>query len=157
MTLRFRQSEGLVSWKRMLQPQSVVFGVTLLHFLFTLIIVMAERVNPFIVDGTGFVGRAMTYPFLLLLSCSLLLIGRLATIALAMTIAGSLIYAIGYRGLVGVSYAHDVGTFTQAAWTIWFGATPTALIVQVALSAVICIVGAVQLSRLLLRSRKGSQ
>ena len=140
--------------KRILAPQSMLFGVTLVHFLLTLIIVLGRKDNPFIVDQWGFFRQSMTYPLLLLFSCVLILFGRLSTTGLAMTIAASLIYVVGYRGLVGISYAHDVSALSLDAIRIWFDVTPTNLIVQAGLGAVILLFGMVQLSRLLGRRRK---
>lgn len=147
----FKRSEGLVSLKRILEPQSLLFGITLIYFLFRLVVVMGQVGNAFIVDQRGFVWRAIAYPLLLLVSGILILIGRLATIIFAIAIAGSLIYLIGYRGLGGVSYAHDVGALTLTALRIWVDTTPINLILQSGLSVVICFVGTVQLSRLLIK------
>ncbi|MBA3355316.1 MAG: hypothetical protein H0U18_05125 [Pyrinomonadaceae bacterium] len=139
--------------KRILEPQSVFFGITLIYFLSTLIIVLGQKDNAFIVDQWGFFRRSMTYPLLLLLGCVLILIGRFATLGLAMTIAAGVIYAIGYRGLVGVSNTHDAVGISDIL-RIWFDVMPANLIVQTGLAAVMLALGTVQLSRLLRKRRK---
>lgn len=155
MTARLRHmSERFVGLKRILEAQYVLLGVTLIHFLSTLIIVLGQTGNVFIVDQWGFFVRAMTYPLLLLVSCFLILTGRLGTIGLAMMIAIGLIYILGYRGLVGVSYAHDADALSLTALRIWLVATPTNLVVQTVLAAVILLFGTVQFLRLLQKSRK---
>ena len=155
MTARLRHmSRRFVVLKRILEPQYVLLGVTLIHFLSTLVIVLGQKGNVFIVDQWGFFLRAMAYPLLLLFSCFLILTGRLGTIGLAMMIASSLFYILGYRGLFGVSYAHDVDAISVTALRIWLDVTPTNLVVQTVLAAVILLFGTVQFLHLLQKSRK---
>ena len=104
--------------------------------------------------SVGFVRRSMAYPLLLLLSCVLILIGRFVTLGLAMTIGAGVIYAIGYRGLVGVSNTHDGAVPILGTLRIWFDVMPTNLIVQTGLAVVILVLGTAQLSRLLRKRRK---
>ncbi|MGH9966660.1 MAG: hypothetical protein ACREBG_02340 [Pyrinomonadaceae bacterium] len=146
-------SRGFIFLKRLLQPQFVLFGITLVYFLSTLIVVFGEKNNEFLVNQWAFVKTAMIYPFLLLLGCVLILIGRFATLGVALTIAVYVIYAIAYRGFVGVLNTNEAAGPILGTLRIWFDVMPTNLIVQTGLALVILVVSIAQLSRLV-RKRK---
>lgn len=156
MTAHLRnKSSGFVFLRRFLEPRFVLFGITLIYFLSKLIITLGQRDNAFLVDQWGFVRRSMIYPFLLLLSCLLVLNRRFVPLVLAMPIAAAVMYTIGYRGLVGASNTQDgsvVGILDTLR--IWFDVLPSNLIVETVLAVVIFVFGTAELARLLRRRRK---
>src|SRR5207253_9197211 len=93
--------------KLVLQPRGVLFRMTVIYFLSMLIIVLEQKENAFIINKWGFFKGLMIGPLLLLVTSVCILIGRLSTVTLAIAIAACLIYVTGYRGLVGISHAHD--------------------------------------------------
>ncbi len=94
---------------------------------------------------------AMTRPFLLLLGSVCLLIDRFWSNVLAILLAGNIIYSNGYRGLVGISYAHGIPMFGVRALRIWFEIMGPTQIINTGLAVVIVIFGIVQLSSWLLQ------
>lgn len=133
---------------RLLKPKAILFGFVLFHFVVRLIFVMSlQGGNAFVVAAGWDPVVAMARPFLLLVGAVCLFIDRLWSYVLAILLAGNIIYSNGYRGLVGISYAHGIPMFGVGALRIWFETMSLTQIINSGLAVVILTFGIVQLSR----------
>ena len=140
--------------KRLLQPQAVLFSITLAYCVSEFIDAMQAKDNPFVLSPSIFVSNLMVGPLLMLITAVLLLIHRLSTTAIAIAIAGYLFYVTGYRYLISIPNSHGVPILSLDAMRIWFKGMPNNLILQTVFATVVLIFGTVQLLRLQRMRRK---
>jgi membrane-bound ClpP family serine protease len=140
--------------RRLLQPRAVLFLVTLGYCVSEFVRAMQEKENPFVFSQWMFVRDLMVAPLLMLITSVLILIHRLSTTALAMAIAGYLIYVTAYRGMISIPDSHGVPILSFDALRIWFEAMPDNLILLAAFASVALVFGTLQLWRLLRPRRK---
>ena len=140
--------------KRLFQPQAVLFSIALAYCVAEFIDAMQEKDNPFVFSQWMFVRDLMKGPLLMLITAVLLLIHRLSTTALAIAIAGYLIYVTAYRYLISIPNSQGVPIFSLDAMRIWFKGMPNNLILLAAFGSVALVFGTVQLLRLLRMRRK---
>jgi hypothetical protein len=92
----------------LLQPQAVLFSIALAYCVAEFIDAVQIKDNPFVLSPWIFVSNLMVGPLLMLITAVLLLIRRLSTTALAIAIAGYLIYVTAYRYLISIPNSHGV-------------------------------------------------
>jgi len=129
------------------KPPAIIFGVALLHFVYTYTRVLRLRQeyadNPY--AGGWDPGAFLIEPFLLLSSAGMLLLGTWWGRLIGFSVSLWLLYFLGYLGLRGVSNAHDIPLLSTEVARRWLQLTwlmQSQVFVQLALAGAITIYAA---------------